>query len=159
MNLTEKDWIQSHQCILIRIIFQWKCCHRHQRNGNKVLHLINHSRVLVTLKPVDKFTYIGSMVSSTKTDINTWLAKAWIASDRLSVIWKSDLTDKIKRSFFQAAVMLLLLWMATTQEYCMQYWTSPGGSIPQSSSCTATYQPSWKLSKLTNQTCRTLLEK
>ena len=47
------------------------------------------------LKLVDKFTYIGSSVSSTKTDINLRLAKAWTAIDRLSVIWKSDLTDNI----------------------------------------------------------------
>ena len=52
------------------------------------------------LKLVDKFTYLGSSVSSTETDINTWLAKAWTAIDSLSVIWKSDLTDKIKHSFF-----------------------------------------------------------
>ena len=38
--------------------------------------------------------------------------------------------------------------MATTQECCKQYWTSPGGSTPQSSSCTATYHPSRKLPKL-----------
>ena len=38
--------------------------------------------------------------------------------------------------------------MATTQECCEQYWTSPGGSTPQSSSCMATYNPSRKLSKL-----------
>ena len=30
---------------------------------------------------------------------------AWTAIDRLSVIWKSDLTDKMKKSFFQAAVV------------------------------------------------------
>ena len=29
-----------------------------------------------SLKLVDKFTYLGSSVSSTETDINTWLAKA-----------------------------------------------------------------------------------
>ena len=52
-----------------------------------------------SLKLVDKFTYLGSSVSSTETDINTRLAKAWTAIDRLSVIWKSDLTDKMKRSF------------------------------------------------------------
>ena len=46
-----------------------------------------------SLKPVDKFTYLGSSVSSTETDIDTQLAKAWTAIDRLSVIWKSDLTD------------------------------------------------------------------
>ena len=37
---------------------------------------------------------------------------------------------------------------ATTQECCEQFWTSPGGNIPQSSSCTATYLSSRKLSKL-----------
>ena len=36
-----------------------------------------------TLKLVDKFTYQGSSVSSTKTDINMRLAKAWTANDRL----------------------------------------------------------------------------
>ena len=67
-----------------------------------------------SLKQVDKFTYLRSSVSSTKTDINTWLAKAWTAIDRLSVIWKSDLTDKIKRSFFQAAAVSILLYGCTT---------------------------------------------
>ena len=47
-----------------------------------------------SLKLVDKFTYLGSSVSSTETDIDTRQAKAWTAFDRLSVIWKSDLTDK-----------------------------------------------------------------
>ena len=67
-----------------------------------------------TLKLVDKFTYWENSVSSTKTDINTWLAKTWTAIDRLLVIWKSDLTDKMKYSFFQAAVMSILLYGCTT---------------------------------------------
>ena len=67
-----------------------------------------------SLKLVDKFTYLGSSVSSTKTDINTQLAKAWTAINRLLVIWKSDLTDKIKCSFFQATVMSILLYGCTT---------------------------------------------
>ena len=49
-----------------------------------------------SLKLVDKSTYLGSSVSPTETDINTLLARTWTAIDRLSVIWKSDLTDKIK---------------------------------------------------------------
>ena len=49
-----------------------------------------------SLKLVDKFTYPGSSVSSTETDINTWLAKIWTAFDRLSVTWKSDQTNKMK---------------------------------------------------------------
>ena len=71
-----------------------------------------------SLKLVDKFTYLGSSVSLIETEINTRLAKAWRATDRLSVIWKTDLTDKITRSFFQAAVVSILLygcnrWMLT----------------------------------------------
>ena len=36
----------------------------------------------------------------------------WV--QRLSIIWKSDLTDKMKRSFFQAAVTSILLYGCTT---------------------------------------------
>ena len=36
------------------------------------------------------------------------------AIDRLSIIWKSDLTDKMKCSFFQAAVISILLYGCTT---------------------------------------------
>ena len=67
-----------------------------------------------SLKLVDKFTYLGSSVSSTEKDIDTRLTKAWTAIDRLSIIWKSDLTDNMKRSFFQAAVVLILLYRCTT---------------------------------------------
>ena len=42
-----------------------------------------------SLKLVDKFTYLGSSVSSTEKDIDTRLTKAWTAIDRLSIIWKS----------------------------------------------------------------------
>ena len=66
------------------------------------------------LKLVDKFTYLGSSVESTKKDIETRLTKAWTAINRLSIIWKSDLTDKMKRSFFQAAVTSILLYGCTT---------------------------------------------
>ena len=53
-------------------------------------------------------------VSSTEKDIDTRLTKAWTAIDKLSVIWKSDLTDKTKRSFFQEAVESILLYGHTT---------------------------------------------
>ena len=66
------------------------------------------------LKLVDKFTYRGSSVSLTETDINMQLAKVWTVINSLLVIWKSDMTDKIKRSFFQTAVMLILLYGWTT---------------------------------------------
>ena len=113
-----------------------------------------------SLKLVDKFTYLGSSVSSTETDIYTRLVKAWTATDRLSIIWKPHLTDKMKHSFFQAEVVSILLhgcstWTLTKQmekkldgNYTRRLRASPGGSTLQSSSCTATYHPSRKLSKL-----------
>ena len=54
-----------------------------------------------SLRLVDKFTYLGSSVSSTENDIDTRLTK-------------SDLTDEMKRSFFQAAVVSILLYGCTT---------------------------------------------
>ena len=113
-----------------------------------------------SLRLVDKFTYLGSSVSSTENNIDTRLTKAWTAIDRLSIIWKSDLTDEMKRSFFQAAVVSLLLYGCTT-------WTltkrlekkldgnytrmlrailkSPGDNTPRDANCTATCLPSRKL--------------
>ena len=67
-----------------------------------------------SLKLVDKFTYRGSSVSSTEKDIDTRPTKAWTAIDKLSIIWKSDLAAKLKRSFFQAAVVSILLYGCTT---------------------------------------------
>ena len=66
-----------------------------------------------SLKPVDKFTYPGRSISSTKADINTQIAKAWTAIDRLLVIWESDLIDIIKFIFFQALVVSILLYGCT----------------------------------------------
>ena len=81
-----------------------------------------------SLKLVDNFTYLGSSISSTEKDINTRLTKAWIAIDRLAVIWKSDLTDKMKRSFFQAAVVLILLYGCTTWTLTKRIEKKPDGN-------------------------------
>ena len=115
------------------------------------------------LKLVDKFNYQGSGVSSTETDINTWLAKAWTDIDSLSVIWKLDLTDKMKRNFFQAVVVSILLYGCTTWTLTKHMEKKLDGNFTRmlrailnkswrqhfkSSSCTAIYHPSRKLSKL-----------
>ena len=72
------------------------------------------TRDRTSLKLVDKFIYLGSSVSSTKKDIDTRLTKAWTAIDRLSIIWKSNLSNKMKCSFFQAVVVSILLYGCTT---------------------------------------------
>ena len=66
------------------------------------------------LKLVVKFIYLGSSVLSNEKNIDSPLTKAWTAIDRLSIIWKSDLTDKLKCSFFQVAVVSILLYGCTT---------------------------------------------
>ena len=83
--------------------------------------------------------------------------KALTAIDRLSVIWKSDLSDKIKHNFFQAAVMSIQLYGCNTWTLtkCIEkkldgnctrmlqaVFNNPGSNTPQSSSCMATYHPS-----------------
>ena len=67
-----------------------------------------------SLKLGDNFPYLGSSVSSTEEDIDTRLTKAWTAIDKLSTVWKSDLIDNRKRSFFKAEVASILLYGWTT---------------------------------------------
>ena len=62
-----------------------------------------------SLKLAVKFTYLGSSFSSAKNEINRRLAMALITIDRLSIIWKSDLSDEIKHNSFQAAIVSFLL--------------------------------------------------
>ncbi len=57
-------------------------------------------------------TFFLFFKASTETDTNTRLAKAWTAINSLSVIWKSDLTDKIKRTFFPSSSRIdTAIWM------------------------------------------------
>ena len=57
------------------------------------------------LHRLDQFTYFGSNISFTESNINICLVKAWNTIDRLLIIWKSDLLDKIKRDYFQTVVV------------------------------------------------------
>ena len=60
-----------------------------------------------------KFPYLGSSISSTERDVNILLAKVWTPVNRLLIIWKSDLSDKIKWDFFQAVAVSVLLYRYT----------------------------------------------
>ena len=78
-------------------------------NQEGVISILNYN----SLKLVDRFMYLGSSFSSTQCDINTRLAKAWAAIDRLSITWKSNLFIRIKWNFFHALVVLILLYECT----------------------------------------------
>ena len=47
-------------------------------------------------------------MSSTKNNINICIENAWTATDKISTICKSDLSDKIKGEFFQAVAVSVL---------------------------------------------------
>ena len=64
-----------------------------------------------SLKLVDKFTYLGNSISSNEKDIDTRLTKAWTAIERLSIIWKSDLTDKMKQYLPGSGCVDTAVWM------------------------------------------------
>ena len=83
-------------------------------NAHKIEYTCFNQAGDISLKLVNKFTYLRSRVSSTEKDIDTRLTKAWTAIDKLSIIWKSNLADKMKRSFFQVAVVSILLYGCTT---------------------------------------------
>ena len=53
-------------------------------------------------------------LSSAESDVNIGLTKALKAIARLSFIWKFDLSDKIKRYFFQVVAVSILLYKSTT---------------------------------------------
>ena len=64
------------------------------------------------LKLADNFLYSGRIIS-TDCDVNMCIGKARTVLDRLSIIWKSDLPDKIKLAFFQAVAVSVLLYEST----------------------------------------------
>ena len=71
-------------------------------NANKTEYIYSKREEAITtlsgehMKLVNKFTYLGSSISSTESDVHKGQAKVWTAIDRLSIIWKSDLSDEIK---------------------------------------------------------------
>ena len=79
----------------------------------------NHQGTIQTvegenIKSVLDFTYLGSNIASTEKDINIRIKKAWGAINSLNTIWKSTLTQKLKRDFFRAVVESVLTYGATT---------------------------------------------
>ena len=83
------------------------------------LHTIKelHELLLKTNNSIQNYSFVSgsrSSVASTEKYIDSRLTKAWTGINRLSIIWKSDLIDKMKRTFFQAAVASILLYGCTT---------------------------------------------
>ena len=125
-----------------------------------------------SLRLVDKFTYLGSSVSSTENDIDTRLTKAWTAIDRLSIIWKSDLTDWNEAQFLPGSGCIdTAIWMhymdanqTAGEETWRQLHKNVESNIEQVLATTPHEMPTVRPlashhENYTGQTRRTLLEK
>ena len=62
------------------------------------------------LKLADKLTYLGSNITSAEINANIHPAKVWTAINRLSIIWKSDLSKKRIQDLFQVMFVAILLY-------------------------------------------------
>lgn len=80
------------------------------------------------IKCVNDFSYLGSNIRSTKKDIDIRKAKAWKALDGLTVIWKSSLSDHLKRGFFRAVVESVLTYGSSTWTLTRQQEKSLDGT-------------------------------
>ena len=73
------------------------------------------------LKLVDPFVYLGSNISSTDHNVKAHIGQVWTVNEKLTTIWTSDLSDKIKWEFLQAVAVSVLLYGCTSpsaQEGC-----------------------------------------
>ena len=68
-----------------------------------------------TLEQVEDFEYLGSWVRSTERDMNIRIVKAWSALNKMDVVWKSSLNRKLKISFSEQLLSVLL--------YSAECWT------------------------------------
>ena len=66
------------------------------------------------LKFVNQLTYLSINISTTESDVNILIARAWTVIDRLSIIWKSNLSAMIKQDFFQSVPVSVLQYECTT---------------------------------------------
>ena len=76
-------------------------------------HVLTNSEG-TTLKKVKEFNYLGSFIGSTAHDIDVRISKAWGAITSMTKIWKSKLSERLKRNFFRATVESVLTYGATT---------------------------------------------
>ena len=54
------------------------------------------------INQVEDFKYLGGYIRSTKIDVIIRIAKAWTALNSMNIIWKSKLSTRFKRHFFQS---------------------------------------------------------
>ena len=66
------------------------------------------------IKVAEDFKYLGSWVNDSVKDIKTRKAQAWVACNKLSKIWKSNLKKELKIKLFLATVESVFLYGCET---------------------------------------------
>ena len=62
------------------------------------------------LEVVYDFKYLGSWIDNTEADLRSRKAEAWRACNKLTKVWKSDLSREIKVRLLGSAVESILLY-------------------------------------------------
>ena len=81
-------------------------------NQNNNLHMESIGGNMI--KRVVDFKYIRSYIKSTDRDVNIRIDKAWATLNSMKSIWKSKLSEGLKRNFFIAAVESVLVYRSVT---------------------------------------------
>ena len=61
------------------------------------------------LELVNQFQYLDNNITSTESNVNIRIGKAWINIDQLTTIWKFDFSNDINQEFFRAIALWVLL--------------------------------------------------
>ena len=77
--------------------------------NNKRINTLLYGVILINL------TYIGGNISSTESNDNIRIWKAWTVIARLSKIWKPDVFDRMKLAIYQTVAVLVLSYGCTTR--------------------------------------------
>ena len=74
------------------------------------------------LEEVDDFTYLGSLVSSSRADIAKRIGLAWAAHNKMSIIWRSTLSRKTKTRLFRSTVESVFLYGSAAMRNIFKIW-------------------------------------
>ena len=107
----------------------------------RAITILNGAITTLNGKPtklVDLFIYLGSNISSTKSDVNICIGRVGTAIDWLLIIWKSD---EIKSDSFLAMAMLGLLYRCTTWTLMKFSKKKLDGEIHKDAACCSEKNP------------------
>ena len=129
-NITDADYADDLVILANNIVDAEKLLHNLENAASEIGLYINVSKTkFMTLnvidgsitsingeniEKVDDFQYLGSFVASTSRDVDVRIGKAWSAINNMSQIWESNLSTRIKKSFFRATVESILIYGSTT---------------------------------------------